>query len=271
MPLPQPISANCSPTKKRRLQRVTLQSHQVSTALQIHSAIAITPDQRHYLCNVLRLESGSEFIALDCQGGWWLAKLSSDLNMAEVIAQLENNVELDIHISLAIAMPKGSNIESVIRQTTELGLREIVPLFSDRTVLKSGMEMGKQKRDRWQRIAAEAAELSMRTYVPKIQTPQTFSAWLETLAPSLAPSLKYICVTSPAPHLLTCLQDQISDAQMTNQIAIATGCEGGWTAREEEIAIAAGFTPVSLGDRVLSAVTAPVVALSIIGAFLDTH
>lgn len=271
MSLPQPISANYSPTKKRRLQRVTLQSHQVAAALQVHNAIAITPEQRHYLVNVLRLEAGSEFIALDCQGGWWLAQLSSDLNMAEVIAQLENNAELDTHISLAIAMPKGSNIESVIRQTTELGLREIVPLFCDRTVLKAGMEMGKQKRDRWQRIAAEAAELSMRTYVPKIQTPQSFAAWLETLAPSPAPSLKYICVTSPAPHLLTCLQNQIPDAQMTNQIAIATGCEGGWTTREEEIAIAAGFIPISLGDRVLSAVTAPVVALSIIGAFLDTH
>jgi 16S rRNA (uracil1498-N3)-methyltransferase len=255
---------------KRKLQRVTLQAHQVSPALQINSAIALTPEQKHYLCNVLRLETGAEFIALDRQAGWWLAKLTGDLDTAEIIAKLENNSELTTQITLGIAMPKGSNIESVIRQTTELGVRQIVPLFSDRTILKAGTEIGNQKRDRWQRIAEEAAELSMRNYVPEINTPQTFNEWLAQLAKSAAPSLKYICVTSPdARHLLTTLQD-IQNEQVLN-IVIVTGCEGGWTTREEEIAIASGFIPVSLGDRVLSAVTAPVVALSIIGAFSDTQ
>ena len=257
---------------KRRLQRVTLQAHQVSSALQINSAIALTQEQRHYLCNVLRLETGSEFIALDRQGGWWLAKLSkdlSDLDIATVIDKLENNSELNSKITLGIAMPKGSNLESVIRQTTELGVRLIVPLFSDRTIIKSGAEIGNQKRDRWQRIAEEASELSMRTYIPEINIPQTLGTWLGDLAKSTAPALKYICVISPeATHLLTSLQS--SNAEENFEIIIATGCEGGWTAREEEIAIAAGFIPVSLGDRVLSAVTAPVVALSIVSAFLDT-
>jgi 16S rRNA (uracil1498-N3)-methyltransferase len=82
--------------------------------------------------------------------------------------------------------------------------------------------------------------------------------------------LKYICVTSPdAAHLLTTLQD--AQTLPVLNIVIVTGCEGGWTAREEEIAIGSGFIPVSLGDRILSAVTAPVVALSIIGAFSDTQ
>jgi len=256
---------------KRRLQRVTLQAHQVSSALQINSAIAITPEQRHYLCNVLRLETGAEFIALDRQGGWWLAKLCrdlSDLDIAKIIDKLENNSELNSKITLGIAMPKGSNLESVIRQTTELGVRQIVPLFSDRTIIKSGAEIGNQKRDRWQRIAEEASELSMRTYIPEINTPQTLGVWLADLAKSTALALKYICVTSPeATHLLTSLQSLNTEENF--EIIIATGCEGGWTAREEEIAIAAGFIPVSLGDRVLSAVTAPVVALSIVSAFLD--
>jgi len=256
--------------KKRRLQRLTLQAHQVLSALQINSSIALTTEQRHYLCNVLRLETESEFIALDRQGGWWLAKLSSDPDIAEVIAKLENNSELAAQITLGIAMPKGSNIESVIRQTTELGVRQIVPLFSDRTIIKSGTEIGNQKRDRWQRIAEEAAELSMRNYVPEINSPQTLAAWLDTLASSKSPTCKYICVTSHnAPHLLTSLQN--SNGEENSEIIITTGSEGGWTAREEEMAIASGFIPVSLGDRVLSAITAPVVALSIVGAFLDTQ
>ena len=253
--------------KKRKLQRVTLQTHQVTPALQINCAIALTPEQRNYLCNVLRLETGAEFIALDRQGGWWLAKLKES-DIAEIIAKLENNSELTAKITLGIAMPKGSNIESVIRQTTELGVRQIVPIFSDRTVIKSGSEIGNQKRDRWQRIAEESAELSMRNYVPEIHPPQALSTWLNDRLKS--PSLKYICVISPdVSHLLSSLQN--SNLEQISEIVIATGCEGGWTTREEEQAIAAGFIPVSLGDRVLSAVTAPVVALSIVGAFLDTQ
>ncbi len=252
--------------KKRKLQRVTLQTHQVSPALQINSAIALTSEQRNYLWNVLRLETGAEFIALDRQGGWWLAKLKAS-DIAEIIAKLENNSELTAQITLGIAMPKGSNIESVIRQTTELGVRQIVPLFSDRTVIKSGAEIGNQKRDRWQRIAEESAELSMRNYVPETLAPQDLTTWLKGLIQS--PSLKYICVTTPAPHLLGSLQN--SNLESISEIVIVTGCEGGWTTREEERAIAAGFMPVSLGDRVLSAVTAPVVALSIVGAFLDAN
>ncbi|NMF59523.1 RsmE family RNA methyltransferase [Pseudanabaena yagii] len=266
MLLPQP--------QKRRLQRVTLQPHQVEQTLEVNSAIALTSEQRHYLCNVLRLEIGAEFIALDRQGGWWLAKLSSEADNVQIIDKLENNSELDTQITLGVAMPKGSNIESVIRQSTELGVRQIVPLFSDRTIIKSGTEIGNQKRDRWQRIAEEAAELSLRTYVPEINAPQSFKTWLGDRSSASAQILKYICVTHPeATHLLPSLQsayDALPAGEHLAQIMVATGCEGGWTAREEEIAIASGFIPVSLGDRVLSAVTAPVVALSIVSAFLDT-
>jgi 16S rRNA (uracil1498-N3)-methyltransferase len=77
--LPQPISQ----TKKRRLQRVTLQEHQTETVLEINCAIALTSEQRHYLHNVLRLDIGAEFIALDRQGNWWLTKLSIDADHAQ--------------------------------------------------------------------------------------------------------------------------------------------------------------------------------------------
>ncbi|MCA6606542.1 MAG: RsmE family RNA methyltransferase, partial [Pseudanabaena sp. M007S1SP1A06QC] len=152
---------------------MTLQEHQTETVLEINCAIALTSEQRHYLHNVLRLDIGAEFIALDRQGNWWLTKLSIDADHAQIIDKLVNNSELDTQITLGVAMPKGSNIESIIRQATELGVRQIVPLFSDRTVIKSGTEIGNQKRDRWQRIAEEASELSLRTYVPKINKPQS--------------------------------------------------------------------------------------------------
>jgi 16S rRNA (uracil1498-N3)-methyltransferase len=231
---------------------VTLQPQQVEAALTINQAIALTPEQRHYLCNVLRLE------------------LTNQLDHVEIIAQIENNSELSVPITLGIAMPKGNNMESVVRQSTELGVRQIAPLFSDRTVIKAGTDIGQQKRDRWQRIAEETAELSLRNHIPEIMIPISFEQWLAQITAVSQESARYICVThSDVPHLWTALSKNYGEE--FSQIAIATGCEGGWTDREETKAIAAGFEPVSLGDRVLSAVTAPVVALSIIGAFLDTN
>ena len=264
-------------THKRRLQRLTLQPHQITTPLQIASKITLTPEQRHYLGNVLRLGDGDQFIALDRQGGWWLAQLSANLDLAVVTDRLENHAELNAQVHLGIAMPKGNNLESIIRQATELGVRQISPLFSDRTVIKAGADIGNQKRDRWQRIAEETSELSLRTYIPAIAIPQSLPTWLAQINADQPNSqiYKYLCVTKPdAPHLLSAmgaiLEAKASQDVQNLEIAIATGCEGGWTEREEEMAIAAGFVPVSLGDRVLSAVTAPVVALSIVGAFLDT-
>ncbi len=268
MLLPQP--------HKRRLQRLTLQPHQITTPLEISSPIALTVEQRHYLGNVLRLGDGDKFIALDRQGGWWLAQLSENLDLARVIEPLENHAELIAQVHLGIAMPKGNHLESIIRQATELGVRQIVPLFSDRTVIKAGADIGNQKRDRWQRIAEETSELSLRTYIPAIVIPQSLPTWLAQMNNQTHTQIyKYLCVTQPeAPHLLSALGKILEASPPQDvqnlEIAIATGCEGGWTDREEEMAIAAGFVPVSLGDRVLSAVTAPVVALSIVGAFLDT-
>lgn len=162
------------------------------------------------------------------QGGQ--PSISGDLTAVKIIAKLENNSELSAQITLGIAMPNGSNIESVIRQITELGVRQIVPLFSDRTILKPDNQIGNQTCDRWQRIAEEAAELSMRTYVPETNNPTSLTSWFEHLANAPLPVLKYICVISPhVTHLLTSLQGSSysSDFVENNgQIIMATDCEG---------------------------------------------
>ena len=77
----------------------------------------------------------------------------------------------------------------------------------------------------------------------------------------------YICVArKKAKHLLTYLLPEI-----TNSVIIATGCEGGWTEEEIDQAEDLGFIPVNLGSRVLRAVTAPLVALSLVGAVAEKY
>ncbi len=217
--------------------------------------ILLTTQQQHYLSRVLRLRVGDRFIAMDGQGQCWLAVLAH--SKAQILEIISVQTELPVSITLLVALPKGNGFDEVVRCCTELGASCIVPVISDRTLLHPSP----QKLERWRRIAIEAAEQSERQIVPTILAPQTFVAALSSNFSNTLPvdNKKYICVArGDSPRLIDCLQDK---GQTT--IVIATGPEGGWTETEVECAIAAGFQLVSLGRRILRAVTAPIVALSL--------
>ena len=219
--------------------------------------IILTPQQQHYLKRVLRMGEGDRFIAMDGQGKSWLAQIRG--NSAKIIEQLNLATELPVAVTLMVALPKGNAFDEVVRCCTELGVATLLPLISDRTLLKPSP----RKLERWRRIATEAAEQSERQIVCKITEPKNFTAAL-TVVGDLETDC-YICVArGDAEHLLTCLQ-----RQPRKSIVVAIGPEGGWTSQEIEAAIATGFQPVSLGRRILRAVTAPVVALSLIAAVVE--
>jgi 16S rRNA (uracil1498-N3)-methyltransferase len=229
-----------------QLQRIAIAVDQLQAG-----QIYLTPEQQHYLGRVLRLRTGDRFIAMDGRGTWWLAQLQGE--QAQVVESLSVATELPVSITLMVALPKSSGFDDIVRTCTELGVSCIAPVLSDRTLLNPSS----QKLERWRRIAVEASEQSERSFVPTVLEPVTFS----TAIASHQATQRYICeARGDYPHLKNVIS---ADA---TEIIIATGPEGGWTANEIEIAIADGFQPVSLGRRILRAVTAPVVALSIISA-----
>ncbi|NET17059.1 MAG: 16S rRNA (uracil(1498)-N(3))-methyltransferase [Okeania sp. SIO1H6] len=246
------------------LQRLAIARHQIDK-----QKVFLTFEQQHYLGRVLRLGVGDQFILMDGEGKWWLAKLTLDISgKAELGAVLEQEIsiqnELPIELILISALPKGNNFDEVVRQSTELGVTQILPVISSRTLLKPSM----QKLKRWQKIATEAAEQSERQVVPKIREVREYSVALslfenENLCTNYH---KYICVARNSYPLLL---ESLLDNQKLESIVIATGPEGGWTDGEIEVAIATGFQVVSLGKRILRSVTAPLVALSLVAAVLE--
>jgi 16S rRNA (uracil1498-N3)-methyltransferase len=222
--------------------------------LHNHNITQLTPQQQHYLLRVLRLRDGDKFIVMDGMGKWWLARLQGE--QGEVLEPLEVKTELPVAITLMMALPKGNGFDEIVRCCTELGVTSIAPILSDRTLLNPSH----QKLERWQRIASEAAEQSERAVVPTILQPVAFNTAIkETTA-----THRYICeARGDYPHL----QQVIN--KTANEIIIAIGPEGGWTNQELEIAIASGFQPISLGRRILRAVTAPIVAISLIAAYFE--
>ncbi|NJO78601.1 MAG: RNA methyltransferase [Cyanobacteria bacterium RM1_2_2] len=180
----------------------------------------------------------------------------------------------------------------MVRQATEIGVATIQPILSQRTLLHPSA----QKLDRWRRIAQEAAEQSERQIVPEVLPPLS---WQEALRSwNAAQAVCYLCeARGDYPHLLTCLMQQVDRWQLAehnNQesqtehqqtehqqtehqdnllpaaILVAVGAEGGWTSTEIEQALEAGYQPVALGSRILRAVTAPLVALSMIASVLES-
>ncbi|MCC3432329.1 MAG: 16S rRNA (uracil(1498)-N(3))-methyltransferase, partial [Microcoleus sp. PH2017_04_SCI_O_A] len=229
-----------------QLQRLAVTAAQISA-----NKIDLTKEQQHYLNRVLRLQAGDRFIAMD---------------------GIAVNRELPVAVTLIAALPKGNAFDEVVRQATELGVASIVPVTSDRTLLKPSA----QKVDRWRRIAAEAAEQSERQIVPTVYEPLSFDLAVK----DCCQKHRFICVARgdnrhlwdcliglepPQPPLLRGEQDGEDppqpplirgeqDYRGELSIAIAIGPEGGWTDGEVERAIEFGFEPVSLGRRILRAV-----------------
>ncbi len=249
-----------------------LQRLVIELAQQQDGQIFLTPSQQHYLNRVLRLKEGDRFIAMDGQGNWWLSELEASLTQAKIIQSLYVQTELHLAVTLIAAMPKGNGFDEVVYQATELGVACIVPLKSDRTLL----DPSPRKLERWRRITQEAAEQSERQVVPTVLDPVDFTTSLQL--PETVEAHRYICVArGDAPHLLNCLQDKTlqletgqSGSPQLSSVVIATGPEGGWSPKEIEQATAAGFQSVSLGRRILRAVTAPIVALSLVASVFDS-
>lgn len=216
--------------------------------------ILLTTQQQHYLGHVLRLREGDHFIAMDGQGQWWLAVLREV--EAQILEPISVQTELPVAITLMLALPK-HGFDDVVRYCTELGVASIVPVVSDRTLLNPSP----QKLQRWQRIAKEAAEQSERSFVPVILEPVSLNMGLS----ASTATHRYLCVTrSNCLHLKEAIT-----SNLTSEILIAIGPEGGWTGSEVECAASSGCQPVSLGRRILRAVTAPIVALSLVAAAFE--
>lgn len=235
-----------------QLQRLLIDAKQFS-----EGQVLLTAAQQHYLSRVLRLQGGDRFIAIDGHGQWWMAVLTEQSAQAKILEPIAAQTELPLTVTLLLAMPK-SGLDEVIRQVTELGVANIVLVSSARTLLKPS----NQKIDRWRRIAQEAVEQSERQFIPEIYFPQSWTAALQTW--NASNSACYLCAArGNPPHLLNCL---FPITHHPLPITLAIGPEGGWTDLEIEQAVAAGYQTVSLGSRILRAVTAPMVALAIVAS-----
>jgi 16S rRNA (uracil1498-N3)-methyltransferase len=205
---------------------------------------------------VLRLQPGEEVVLFDGTGGQWRAVIER-MGRSDVVVRptAHEDVEREsaVAVHLAIGIPANERMDWLVEKATELGCASIQPLVTARGILRVAGDRAERKREHWQAIAAAACEQSGRNRVPPVHEPAAFAQWLETVAAS--PARKAVLSLGEGAQPLKSLAGG-------EEWICLSGPEGGLEPREEAAAAAAGFTPVSLGPRVLRADTAPIALLS---------
>lgn len=219
------------------------------------SDVSLTPAQSHYLRSVLRLERGARIELFDGAGARYAAELVDErrLRLGEKIVSQERRVDVVIVQALA----KGEKLDLVVQKATELGATRIVPLASERSVVRLEAGRGAARAERWRRIAQEAARQCGRADVPVVDDPRGWDGVYELLRAD--PDRRGLFLDPEERDLRLS-----AAARGAPRLLVAVGPEGGWTPVERERAREEGLLPVGLGPLVLRTETAGLAALSVV-------
>ena len=207
---------------------------------------------------VLRLKAGEEVLVCDGAGVECRCEVESVSAGEVVLNVLERRISLTeaaVKVSIYMAFPKADKLEHVIQKATELGAYEIVAFPSARCISKPDDKSLKKKLERWQKIAASAAEQSGRGAIPEVILLPSFTSALERAAEADKALMFY-----ENEHATTLRMAMESGNFKT--VSLLTGPEGGLEEKEVQQAREAGLQVCTLGRRILRCETAPLCALS---------
>lgn len=227
-----------------------------------HAEVVLAGADAHHIHRVLRLRPGDE-IEASWQGRTYVVRLTQTTPSAvqgRVIGEVEERREPQVRVVLAQALLKGEKLDWVIQKGAELGVEGVVILEAERAVVHLSPEKAAQRRERWQRIAREAAQQCGRPVAPFVTGPLPL---LQVVAsPDYASHLKLLAWEGENDFLL---RRALVEGEPKAGVLILIGPEGGFTAEEVAAACRTGTQPVSLGPRILRAETA---ALAVVAAVL---
>jgi len=213
-------------------------------------------EDAHHLTRVLRVEPGQRYEISDLRCAYLaeIAEAHSDRVLFRVLEAIETP-PAPASIVLSAALIKFDRFEWIIEKATEMGVDRIRPVAAARTE-KGLLEASRKRTERWVRIAREAGQQSRRLRPPEILPAVSFEACLPAAA-----EYRYFLDEAAAPPLLAVLPEQRPAGA---HIGLLVGPEGGWADNEREAAIAALWTPVSLGPQILRAETAVLAAMAVV-------
>jgi 16S rRNA (uracil1498-N3)-methyltransferase len=228
-------------------------------------ALVLSGSEAHHARNVLRLQPGDKAVLFNGRGRELTAEVTA-LSAREVTLRKLHETStppLRCRITLGQAIPKGKNMDLIVQKAVEIGAAEIVPIMSDRTIVRLDTDEAAQKQEKWQAIAIEAAKQCGQNWLPEVQTPRTlaqFFAGRPRFDLQLIGSLQ-----SDALHLKKILADYTNEhADRPASVLMLIGPEGDFTPAELNLARSNGCRPITLGPIILRVETAAIYCLSVL-------
>lgn len=228
------------------MSRFFLQASQIAGDI-----VTITGSDAGHISRVLRMTPGAQITVCDMQKQEYLCELvqvDAARVEAKILSARQGNTEPPFTACLYQALPKGDKMESVIQKSVESGVCAVVPMETERCVVRLDEKGRVHKQQRWQKIAESAAKQCGRGIIPSVAEPVSFTA---ALAQAAQADCKLFCYegddTVPLGKRLP---------KEPGTIAILIGPEGGFSQAEVSQAQNAGFVPVGLGNRILRTETA---------------
>ncbi len=211
----------------------------------------------NHIMRVLRLRAGDALTLFNGRGGEFAGSVE-EFRRDSVLVGVHDARSVDrespLSLTLAQGISRGERMDWILQKATELGASRIVPLFTERSVVRLDPKQAERKLHHWRAIAVAACEQSGRNRVPEVALPQGFHDFVADSEPQ--PTRLLLSPTGATGI------DQLPAAGAG--VTVLIGPEGGLTEVEQESALRAGFTPVRIGPRVLRTETAAIAALTII-------
>ena len=234
--------------------------------LQIGATIKLSDNAATHATRVMRLNVGDDLTLFNGDGFDYSCELIS-VKKNETLVVVKNSVKVEnesnLNITLLQGISAGDRMEYTLQKAVELGVTKIIPIKTERSVVKLSPERAEKRLEHWQNIVVSACEQSGRAKIPQVFAAESLSAWLQAniyMASSAGDLMS-------APKMRILLNPigakKLSELQKpAGEIELLVGAEGGLSDNEISLALSHGFQSIVLGGRILRTETAPLAAIA---------
>ncbi len=209
----------------------------------------------HHIKNVMRMKDNDEVEVVFNEKLYRCSiNYNDDLTINIIDEIINKNIKDRLKISIIVPILKEHKMDFILQKATELGVDEIIPIITERTLVKINDKEDK-KIERWKRICKEASEQSMRLNIPTITNVKKINELDNIYGVKLVCSTQGSCVT---------LKNFLQTNRNCDKISIVVGPEGGLSINEEKKLNELGFISISLGSNILRVETVPLTIISMI-------
>ena len=220
----------------------------------------LDPDEARHITKSLRQGVGDELVVFDGSGKEYLGQIKSVDSKSGVLISIKEIIQNPVRvpdITLACAIPKKAKFDFIVEKVTELGVNRIIPILTERTIVRLEDFKKASKQKRWQTIAINAAKQCKSPFIPEVSSIMEFKeivSILKNFDLKLLPNLE-----QKRTHIKEFVKESLN-----KKIIILIGPEGDFSPREIDIAKKAGCLGISLGNLTLKVDTAAIISVGIL-------